>query len=425
MRGDNTSDHRAACNPCVRQSAKERADVAESLQVALLGTFPPRRCGLAEYASNLLRGEHGVDRMARSWVVAVDKDPDRYSGCPMVRFVIRRDVPADYVEASELINASEPDILLVQHEYGIYGGDHGHSVLETLRRVEVPVITTLHTVLKRPNPRQRSVLTQISDLSDALIVLSHNSLKLLGKERLVDRQVRLIPHGVPDVPLADVAPFKEALGLSDRQVLLTTGLLGPGKGIETMIDALPTVQRHHPDVTYLIVGMTHPEIVRVEGEEYRYSLERRIQHANLGDCVVFLNEFVSAPRFLDYLRAADLYIAPYTSRDQAVSGTLSYALSVGAAVVSTPFGHATELLADERGVIVPFNDSEALAEAITVLLDDNRRRERMRRRAYAHARQTLWKMAVEQHFELFHGLVSSRVSTPPVTPTTYAAVSGP
>jgi glycosyltransferase involved in cell wall biosynthesis len=326
-------------------------------------------------------------------------DPDQhYAYPPEVTFGIRQNELSDYVEAACRINASGADAVLVQHEYGIFGGPAGMNLLRLLDRVEAPVVVTLHTVLEHPNTDQRTVIEAIVRRASKLIVMAEKGRELLQQVHSVpaDRIV-VVPHGVPDRPLADPTLFKARFGLEGRKVLLTMGLLSPNKGIEHMIRALPDLVSHHPDLTYVILGATHPHLIAREGEAYRESLAALASDLGMSDHVVFDNRFVEQEQLLDYIAAADIYVTPYLNEAQITSGTLSYAVALGKPVVSTPYWHATELLADGVGKLVPFADSDALASAIGELLDNPEHLEAIRRRAWDIGRGMIWVRLAESY----------------------------
>jgi glycosyltransferase involved in cell wall biosynthesis len=283
------------------------------------------------------------------------------------------------------------DVVSIQHEYGIWGGDDGDHVLDFVDALRVPAVATLHTVLRDPTPHQKSVMTQLVSLAESTVVMSRSAANLLTGTYSVSRnKVAVIPHGVPNVPLVDPEQAKPALGIEGRDVILSFGLLGPGKGYELAIAALPEVVAAHPSVLYVILGATHPDLVAREGEAYRRSLVALVDRLGLGGHVQFVDRYVGRNELIRWLEAADLFVTPYPNLGQIVSGTLSYAMGAGRAVVSTPYAYATELLADDRGVLVDSVSSGALAEAFNRLLADDTRRATIGRRAYAYTRRMLW-----------------------------------
>jgi glycosyltransferase involved in cell wall biosynthesis len=314
---------------------------------------------------------------------------------------IRKEVPSDYVRTARSLSDCV-DVVSIQHEYGIWGGEDGEHVLEFVRGLRVPAVATLHTVLRDPSPRQRAVLLDLIRIAEATVVMSSSAADLLRASYGVDQdRVHVIPHGVPDLPLVDPETVKPGLGVGNRKVILSFGLLGPGKGLELAIDALPAVAAAHPSVLYVIVGATHPALVEREGETYRNSLVARIRRLGMVDHVQFVDRFVGKPELSKWLEAADVFVTPYPNVGQIVSGTLSYAMGAGRAIVSTPYVYASELLADGRGVLVPPASVTDLAEALTRLLGDPGLRHDIGRRAYDYSRRMIWPAVGARYGELF------------------------
>ncbi|RPJ32568.1 MAG: glycosyltransferase, partial [Verrucomicrobiaceae bacterium] len=330
-----------------------------------------------------------------------------------VRFEIDHKDLDSYLAAADVLNANRADVLCVQHEFGIYGGPAGSHLLALLRQVRMPVVATLHTVLEAPDAAQRHVMDELAKLCDRLVVMAHKGAEILRDVYQVpDSKVEVIPHGIPDVPFTGTEPFKEQFGMEGKAVLLTFGLLGPGKGIEHAIRALPEIVRRHPQAVYLILGATHPHLLAREGEKYRTSLEHLAEDLGVGDQVVFYNRFVSNEDLKNFIGAADIYLTPYLNEAQITSGALARVFGAGKVVVSTPYWHARELLADDRGVLVPFRDSAAIAEAVCSLLDDPERMERIRRQAYVASRATIWPAVARRYLECFdHAKTGHRAAT--------------
>ena len=294
------------------------------------------------------------------------------------------------------------DVVSVQHEYGIWGGDDGSYVLDFVRALEIPAIATLHTVLRTPTPGQRDVLAELIARVAATVVMSRSAASLLTSVYGVDAsRLDIIPHGVPDLPLADPTTVKPALGLAGRDVILSFGLLGPGKGYELAIDALPEITASHQNACFVVLGATHPELIRREGEAYRASLEARVAALGMGDHVRFVDRFVGLGELTRWLEAADVFVTPYPNLDQIVSGTLSYAMGAGRAIVSTPYVYASELLASGRGVLVPPGSPAGFADAVSGVLGDDVLRAAIGRRAYAHSRSMVWPEVGRTYRRLF------------------------
>ncbi len=314
--------------------------------------------------------------------------------------MIRKGERADYTRTARALNASV-DVVSVQHEYGIWGGPDGEYVLDFVEALRVPAIVTMHTVLRAPTAHQRSVLTRLAALAQASVVMSRSAANLLLRDYGVDsRRVHVIPHGVPSVPLVNADEVKPALGLGGRDVILSFGLLGPGKGYELAIDALPAVVAAHPAVLYVILGATHPDLIEREGEAYRHSLTAQVRRLGLEDHVRFVDKFADMAELTRWLEAADVFVTPYPNLAQIASGTLSYAMGAGRAIVSTPYVYAAELLADGRGVLVPASPA-ALGDALAGLLADPALRARIGARAFAYSRRMVWPEVGAQYRNLF------------------------
>lgn len=387
--------------------------------VALLGTYVPRQCGIATFTKDLRDSIAAVIGDHAASVLAIDDLPDGYPYPSEVRLQIPQYRQADYLYTADWLNINQIDTLLIQHEFGIFGGLDGSLVLDLMRNVRIPVITTLHTVLQDPSPSQRAVMKELVRLSDRLVVMSQRAADLLGEVFHVSPgKIAYIPHGIPDVPFVDPNFLKDQFGVEGRRVLLTFGLIGPGKGIEVAIRAMPEVVARFPDVVYLVLGATHPQLLRHEGNAYRNSLERLVEQLKLEDHVVFHNRYVSRDELQRYLSVADVYVLPYPNRSQVTSGTLAYALGAGKPVVSTPFWHAEELLADGRGVLFPFNDSPALAAAVCHLLGSDTERHAMRKKAYVHARPMVWSEVASAYLRLMNEVLAERRTRPRPTPPT-------
>jgi glycosyltransferase involved in cell wall biosynthesis len=382
-------------------------------RAAFLGNYPPRQCGIATFTQDLCTAFGQVFPGVESYVVSVTDDGQRYDYLPEVRFEIEEQHLESYERAAEFLNFADPDVLCVQHEYGIYGGLAGSHVLALMRQLRMPIVTTLHTVLENPRAAQRRVLSDLARHSARLVVMAERGADLLRRiYRVPEEKIALIPHGIPDTPFVDPHFFKEQLGVEGRIVLLTFGLLSPNKGIEYAIDALPRIVAEFPEVVYIVLGATHPHLVREQGEIYRLSLERRAKRAGVGGHVIFLNRFVTQAELTDFLGAANLYLTPYLNEDQITSGTLAYAFGLGKAVVSTPYWHARELLADGRGKLVPFRSADAIAGAVLDLLRHETQHRAIRRQSYKIGRDMVWPAVARRYGEVFEKARASRGAQP-------------
>ena len=392
------------------------------LRIAFLGTYPPRRCGIATFTRDLRDAVESVRERVFAMTVAVTDPGGKYEYPEHVKYEIRQGVKSDYARAAEFLNYSDVGLLSIQHEHGIFGGDDGAYILDFLATLRVPAIVTLHTVLKRPSGSQRTIVEQLSRRCAALVVMSRLAADLLADAYGVrGRNVQIIPHGIPELEARDPRGLKAKFKVSDRRMLLTFGLLGPNKGIETVIRALPRLIGDRPDLVYFVVGATHPTIVRRHGEAYRTSLEREAERLGVRDHVVFRDQFVSDQELSDYLQAADIFISPYLNEAQVTSGALSYAMGAGAAVVSTPYWHAQELLADGRGRLFPFGDSDALADVLVSLLDRPAELERVRSSAHAFTRAMVWPRVGKAYLELGTTVITEARRKPPRSKATRAS----
>ena len=376
-------------------------------RVAFIGNHLPRRCGIATFTHDLHRAA-SLDRPELETGVVAMTDPGHsYDYPPAVRLQIQDDVIGEYIQAAEFLNKERFDVVSLQHEYGIFGGEAGRNIVELLSRLKMPVVTTLHTVLAQPTPVQRDVMRQIIDVSTKTIVMAEKGRKLLRSVHDVPaRKIEVIPHGIPEFPFLETHHAKAKLNFVGKTVILTFGLLSPSKGIETVIDAMPEIIRSCPNAIYVILGATHPNLVRNQGEAYRDSLAARARKLGVDDHVVFFNQFVDQTTLLDFISMTDVYVTPYLNEAQMTSGTLAYSFGLGKAVVSTPYWHAMELLADGRGTLVPFGDSKAIGSEISELLTNDVRRNAMRRRAYAASRSMTWAQTAKRYaavFEAAHG----------------------
>ncbi len=372
------------------------------LAVGFVGTYGPRRCGIATFTGNLARAVAAAGPSVHPVVIAVTDPPGQYQYPAEVKFEIRQNAKADYARAAEFVNYSQVRLVSVQHEYGIFGGDDGGYILDFIQALRVPVIVTLHTVLKNPSPNQKAIVQKLAVLSASLVVMSKVAEDLLASSYGVPAaKVRIIPHGIPVMARDEnQVALKSKFGVADRRLLLTFGLLSPNKGIETVIRALPAVVKEFPDVTYFVVGATHPVILRREGEAYRTMLEHEAEALGVREHLVFRGQFVSDAELHKYLLAADIFISPYLNEAQVTSGALSYAMGAGTAVVSTPYWHAQELLADGRGCLFPFRDHEALAHELIQLLGSRTELGRVRDAAFAFAQPMAWPRIGEAYRKL-------------------------
>ncbi|MCX5901265.1 MAG: glycosyltransferase family 4 protein [Proteobacteria bacterium] len=381
--------------------------------VAVIGNYVPRQCGIATFTTDLVEAVSAEAPDINCWAAAMNDKPEGYRYPEKVRFEINQNKLADYNTVAEFINISQTDIVCVQHEYGIFGGPAGSHLLKLLGELRMPVVTTLHTVLKDPAPEYLEVMRRLADLSDKLIVMSRKAFGFLEEIYGVpEEKIAFIHHGIPDTPFMDPNYYKDQFGLEGRKVLLTFGLLSPNKGIEIMLQALPAVIQKHPDVTYIILGATHPHVLKSHGDAYRISLQQLVRKLNISEHVIFQNRFVELKELCEFLGTADIYVTPYLDEAQITSGTLAYAMGTGKAVVSTPYWYASEMLAEGRGRIVPFKNPDAMAEQIIDLLDNDTNRHLTRKKAYTFSREATWKEVARKYLEVFSEVRLKRARHP-------------
>jgi glycosyltransferase involved in cell wall biosynthesis len=383
-------------------AAPERSH--EIAQNVFVSTYPPQRCGIATFTADLAAavGDHEI--------VALQPPESRGAYPAEVSLRIARDARADYLRAARWVDSHDVGVVSVQHEYGIWGGPDGAYVLDLVRALRTPVVATLHTVLQHPTPSQRSILSQLVRASAATVVMSTSAATLLTRSYGIDRsRLEIVPHGVPHLPLVTPDSVKPKLGLEGRKVILSFGLLGPGKGYESAIAAMPAVVRADPTALYVIVGVTHPEMVRREGEAYRHKLQALAASLGVAAHVRFVGRFVDAAELGQWLMAADIFVTPYPNLEQIVSGTLTYAMGAGKAIVSTPYAYASERLAQGRGRLVAPDSIEALADGLIELALDAPMRAEHGRRAYAHSRGMLWPEVAAGYQRVFRRVAGPAV----------------
>ncbi len=384
-------------------------------RIAVIGNYLPRQCGIATFTTDLcaaISAEYGT---ARLMALPVNDTEQGYNYPARVRWSLVQDDVKSYLDAAEFLNFNNIDMVCLQHEYGIFGGEAGSHILHLLRGLKMPVVTTLHTVLREPNPDQLMVMEEIAELSDRLIVMSQLSSQFLQEIfKVPGSKIDMVPHGVPDLPFLDPNFYKDRFGVEGKAVLLTFGLLSPNKGIENVIQALPQILSKHKNVVYIVAGATNPHILRREGDKYRASLQALAKEVGVESQVIFHDRFVSPEEMAEFIGAADIYITPYRYEAQVVSGTLAYALGAGEAIISTPYWHAIELLDDRRGALVPFQNPGAIALKTIELLNTPAIRHALRKRAYLFARDMVWKKVAQGYMESFARVRSDRIENPRV-----------
>jgi glycosyltransferase involved in cell wall biosynthesis len=371
-------------------------------RIAFIGNSLPRHCGIATFTTDLQQAVSTSRPNLETCIVAMTDHGQAYDYPSSVALQIKDGNIEDYVRAADFLNAGRFDAVCLQHEFGIFGGEAGAHILVLLSRLTMPVVTTLHTVLAKPTPVQRAVLERIVEASSKVVVMANKGRELLRSVYQVpDDGIEVIAHGIPDVAFVEPDAAKARLGYGGKSVILTFGLLSPNKGIEVMIDAMPSILRRRADAVYVVLGATHPNLVRDQGEAYRESLMARVRELGIEDHVVFLDQFVDQATLLEFITMCDVYVTPYLNEAQMTSGTLAYSFGLGKPVVSTPYWHAHELLADGRGVLVPFGDAATIGREIAELLTDEPRRQAMRKRAYATSRTMTWERTAERYLSTF------------------------
>ena len=371
-------------------------------RIAFIGNYLPRQCGIATFTTDLCEAIAAEYSETTCIALPVNDVEAGYTYPARVRFELTEKDIDSYRRAADFLNINSVDLVCLQHEYGIFGGQAGSHILALLRELRMPIVTTLHTILRDPDSDQRRVLEEVAALSDRLVVMSERGAEFLqAVYRVLPEKIDLIPHGIPDVPFVDPSFHKDLFGVEGKIVLLSFGLLSANKGIENVIAALPTIVARYPNVVYMILGATHPHVKRLDGETYRLSLQWQAQAKGVEGQVIFYNRFVSLEELVEFIGAADIYITPYLNPAQITSGALAYALGAGKAVISTPYWYAEEMLAEGRGTLVPFRDPAALAEQVIDLLDNDAKRHAMRKQAYLFGRAMIWPKVARRYMESF------------------------
>ena len=371
-------------------------------RVAFIGNYLPRQCGIATFTTDLCEAIAEEYEATACIALPVNDIEAGYEYPSRVRFELTEKDIESYRRAADFLNINNVDMVSLQHEYGIFGGRAGSFILTLLRELRMPIVTTLHTILREPDPDQRRVLTEIASLSDRLIVMSERGAEFLRDiYHVPPEKIDFIPHGIPDVPFVDPSFHKDLFGVEGKSVLLSFGLLSANKGIENVITALPAILEKHPNVVYMVVGATHPHVIRNEGETYRLSLQWLAREKGVESNVIFYNRFVAPDELIQFISAADIYITPYLDAAQITSGTLAYTIGAGKAVISTPYWYAEEMLAEERGALIPFSDPRALADQVNELLENESKRHAMRKRAYLFGRDMIWSQVAQRYMQTF------------------------
>ncbi len=371
-------------------------------KIAVVGNYLPRACGIATFTTDLSQSLAKELKSEKNLInVAIDDTAEGYNYPPQVKFRIRQNIESDYFWAADYLNANQYDAVIVQHEYGIYGGENGSYILNMIKCLKMPVITNLHTILETPSGEQKIIIQNLAKYSDKLLVMSQKAIELLTNIYEIDENsISFIPHGIPDTTFKSPGIFNQNFGFKNKDIILTFGLLGPNKGIESMIEAMPLIVEKHPETMYVILGQTHPHILEESGDSYRHNLQQLINKLGMENHIIFHNHFVNIETLIKYIQTAKIYSIPYLKKEQITSGTLAYALGLGTAVVSTPFWHAEELLSNNRGKLVPFNTPTAMAKEINNLLSNNQELETIRVKGYQYGRSITWKEVAKMHLKV-------------------------
>lgn len=369
-------------------------------RIAIIGTYLPRKCGIATFSSDLFNNIQSDE--FESWVVAINDQENVYNYPPEVKFKIRQNIIRDYIAASEFLNINHVDVVCLQHEYGIFGGEYGRFVLQLIKRLKSPLVTTLHTILDDPTNEQKEILWEIANFSEKVVVMTERGKKMLNEIYNIDlEKIKIIGHGIHDTKTPEITNYREELALKDKKVLLTFGLLSKNKGIETVIKSLPAIIEQYPETVYIVLGASHPHVVKNEGEDYRNSLIMLTQKLNLEKNVIFVDRFVSNEELFTFLETSDIYVIPYLSKKQITSGTLVYAMGADNAMVSTPFWHAEEALAEDRGLFFDFHDSDALSKIVIDLLHNEAKLKHYQNKAADYAQHYLWENVGKEYLSTF------------------------
>ena len=394
-------------------------------RIAFIGNYPPRKCGIATFTKDLCEAVAALDGGPTCFALPITDEGQRYDYPERVRFHIAERDLSSYEQAADYLNILNVDVVSLQHEFGIFGGPDGRHVLQLLRRLRMPVVATMHTVVAEPSASLADTTAELTELADRIVVMAEK-----GKEMLQDiykvnpLKIDVIPHGIPDVAFVDPNYFKEKFGVGGRLTLLTFGLLSPNKGIENVIGALPDILEKHPDVVYVVLGATHPNLVRSEGEAYRMRLQRLAGSLGVSGHIIFHDRYVRQAELEEFIGASDIYITPYNNEAQITSGTLAYAVGAGKAVVSTPYWHACEIFSDGCGVLVPFADPKAIAYEVNCLIEDEPARHRMRKAAFEKARDWVWPEVASRYVETFQTARNSHLPDPAGPAIKHARTTG-
>ena len=370
------------------------------MNIAFLSTYPPRECGLATFTQDLVMQLSKIPSTSASRIIAVSNGSFQYDDKVMME--LTQNDRNSYAQTASKLNHSDIELLVIEHEYGIYGGEWGGYLLDLIDNLKIPFVTTLHTVLPAPNEKQWHILNVLGQKGKKIITMAKNTVDILKNVYGIDESnVEVINHGVPNMSMASRENLKAESRLENRSIISTFGLLGPGKGLEYGVEAIAKVAKNHKEILYYILGQTHPAIKKESGEDYRKSLETMVQQLGIEDNVVFVNEYLKKEEIVHYLKLSDIYLTPYLSKDQAVSGTLAYAVGYGRVIVSTPYSYAKEMLSQGRGLLAEFRNSESIANCIEQVLDHPEEKEQMEQKTLEIGKTMMWEHVAKQYRDLF------------------------
>lgn len=371
-------------------------------KIAVIGNYLPRCCGIATFTRDISKAiTNELPGKNRLINIAINDREKGYNYPPEVKLTIQEGNREDYIKVAQYLNKNKYRAVIIQHEYGIYGGTDGDYIIELIKRLEMPVLTNLHTIIENPSLGQKKVMDALAKYSEKLLVMSQKAFDILTRVYEIPQEiVAFIPHGIPDTTYEDQGTYNDIIDLEGKEIILTFGLLSPGKGLEVMIEAMPSIVNKNPNAVYLILGKTHPHVLEKKRDIYREKLKEKVKSLSLEKNVIFHNKFVDLDILIKYIKTSTIYSIPYLNKEQITSGTLAYAIGSGAMVVSTPFWHAEELLANGRGVMVPFRDSESLAREINILLANPEKRQKIRRKAYDYSRTMIWSKVAKSYLKV-------------------------
>lgn len=377
-------------------------------KIAYVSSYPPRECGIATFTKNLVVASTHLDHFRKPIVIAMNEKEAIYNYDRTVRCKIRRDLQEDYINAADWINSSKAELVNLQHEFGLFGGEWGEYINCFLEKIKKPVVTTLHTISPSFEPKAQIVLKQIAKRSSKIVTMTNIATKILMTYNVPRSKIEVIQHGCPDVPFVESKKVKPSLfGLKGKIVLSTFGLISRGKGIEYVIKALPNVVKKYPEIVYLIIGETHPEVRKFEGERYRKKLIKLVDNLDLYNNVKFHNRFLSEHELIKYLQATDIYITPFLEPNQISSGTLVYAMGTGKPIIATPYLHAQEALAGGRGLLGKFRNHKSIKKNIIQLLENEELRRNMQKKVYSYSREFTWARVAKKYADLFRRMINS------------------